>query len=724
VDYPKSMQAGAVNASEHSRFSARAARWLAYVLWAAAAAQAVLGLLLAALNQLTLRRFFAEYVVANTASALSFATVGLLIAARRPRSRIGWLLCAAGFAWGLGGWVGQYARYALVTRAGTVPGGDLAAWANMWLGVLIITLTAIYLPLLFPDGRLPSGRWRAAGWLAAFATALFTVVQAISPGPIDASLPEVSNPFAPAGAEMLMRVLGPIAVGAMLASMICAVAAPIVRFRRADGPARQQIKWFAYATALLIATIVLPALLDPSGIADPAKGDTFWSGVAVAVGFPFLALAVGVAILRHRLYDIDVIINRTLVYGGLTACVVALYVVVVGYLGTLFNARGNVLVSLVATGIVAVLFQPLRERLQRAVNRMMFGERDDPYAVLARLGQRMEATLAPDAVLPTIVQTVKDALKLPYVAIALSGAERRTPSAEEASAAFDTQGSTLTALVAEGDPAGELLAVPLTYQGETVGQLLLSPRAAAEPWGAADRRLLDDLARLAVVAVHAVRLHTRAVQLAADLQQSRERLVTAREEERRRLRRDLHDGLGPALAGLTLKLDAAHDELYEDVDSAAAMLRDLKRNVQEAIADIRRLVYALRPPALDELGLVAALQVQVAGYRQSALRVSLDAPPNLPQLPAAVEVAAYRIVAEALTNVARHAQAARCDIRLALADALELEVIDDGRGLPSDYQPGVGLISMRERAEELGGTCEAKPAPGGGTLVRARLPIH
>jgi signal transduction histidine kinase len=370
----------------------------------------------------------------------------------------------------------------------------------------------------------------------------------------------------------------------------------------------------------------------------------------------------------------------------------------------LLQGGGNVFVSLVASGLVAALFQPLRGYFQRAVNRLMYGERDEPYKVVTRLGQRLEAALAPDAVLPAIVETVREALKLPYVAIVLTQDEPH-------------------GIVASGAPVDDPLRLPLLYQGELIGELRLAPRTPGEGFSPADRRLLDDLGRQAGIAAHAVRLHMHTLRLASDLQQSRERLVSAREEERRRLRRDLHDGLGPALAGLTLKIDAAHDELESDVDAAAALLRDLKADVQAAIADIRRLVYALRPPALDELGLVAALRLHLTHYQSPGLQIAVDAPDALPTLPAAIEVAIYRIVTEALTNVVRHAQAQTCHICLRLADMLELEVVDDGLGLPVGYQVGVGLLGMRERAAELGGSCTIASLPSGGTRVHVRLPL-
>ncbi len=467
-----------------------------------------------------------------------------------------------------------------------------------------------------------------------------------------------------------------------------------------DAALRQRVRWIALVTLVVGGVIAVVGPLWVVALGHPLIDRNLLSLFFLPIPFSF-----AVAILRYRLFDIHIIVNPTLVCGTLTAIVVTLYVLVVGALSVLAQAQGNLMISLLAAGLVAVLFQPLRDRLQRGVNRLLYGERDDPYAIIARLGQRLEATLAPDAVLPTIVETIKDALKLPYVAIQL-------PS-DDGSAS----------VTAAGVPAAHTLAVPLVYQHERVGQLLLAPRALSEPFRAADERLFADLAWQAGSAVHAVRLHTHALRLAADLQRSREQLVTAREEERRRIRRDLHDGLGPALASLTLQIDATHDELEVDVAAAAAMLVDLKADVQAAITDIRRLVYGLRPPALDELGLIGALRTQLAYYSGPVLRVTLDAAVDLPPLPAAVEVAIYRIVLEALTNVVRHAEAQTCQIRLAVRDRLELEIRDDGRGLPEHYQPGVGMHAIHERAAELGGSCVVESGPGMGTRVRASLPV-
>ena len=422
------------------------------------------------------------------------------------------------------------------------------------------------------------------------------------------------------------------------------------------------------------------------------------------VGLVLIPLTLGISILRYRLWDIDILINRTLVYGTLTTCVVALYVLVVVGLGALLQSSGNLLISLLATGLVAVLFQPLRESLQQAVNRLMYGERDTPYRVISRLGQRLEATLAPNEVLPTIVETVAQALKLPYVTITLK------------------QESEFVRAASYGIARESLIHLPLVYQNEQMGELLLAPRASGETFTPADRALLDDLARQTGVAAHAVRLTAELQRLTGELQASRTQLVTMREEERRRLRRDLHDGLGSALTSMTFQLDASYNLLDRDPQAVKTLLKDLKLQTQASIADIRRLVYNLRPPILDEWGLVAAVREQVAQYQLNNVRVTVDAPESLPALPAAVEVAAYRIALESLANVFRHANASTCAICLALCeDALTVEVRDDGGGLPSSFHAGVGINAMRERAAELGGSCIVETITNGGTRGLAQL---
>jgi signal transduction histidine kinase len=354
-------------------------------------------------------------------------------------------------------------------------------------------------------------------------------------------------------------------------------------------------------------------------------------------------------------------------------------------------------------GVIALLFRPLRERLQRAINRLFYGERDDPYAVISHLGQRIEAVVVPQDVLPGIVETVAQALKLPYVAIALK----------------DGQAFSTAAAYGQQDEQRPLIQVPLFSQHEQIGVLVCNPRQGEDALAEPDKRLLQDLTIQIGAAIHAV-------QLTIDLQRSRERLVSSREEERRRLRRDLHDGLGPTLASLSQRIDTASHLVAQQPEEAIALLQTLKGQVRTTIADIRRLVYALRPPVLDEFGLISAIREHTIPAQQSSgVRIVFTAPENLPPLSAAIEVAAFRIIEEALTNVVRHARAHQCQISMELAERGELliTITDDGRGLPDHYQAGVGIRSMRERAEELEGTFDIQTRPSGGTQVHVCLPL-
>ncbi len=486
------------------------------------------------------------------------------------------------------------------------------------------------------------------------------------------------------------------------------------RYMRVSSPAeRQQTKWVVLGLAGAIGGQIIINLIAPRfppALSAPELHNTPYdllSVTGVTLSYFLIPVTIGVAVLRYRLFDLDIVISRTLVYGLLTLGVAGIYALTVGALGTLLHAQGNLLVSLVGVGLVAAIFAPLRARLQRAVNRLLYGERDDPYGVLSELGQRLEASFEPGDVLPAIVETVGRALKLPYVAVALRRGEE-----------FEIAAS-------HGSPQGKPLYLPLTHQGETVGRLVLSPRSGDDSLTTADRRLLNDLARQAGIAVHSVGLTADLQRANESLTTARERLVTSREEERRRLRRDLHDGLGPQLAGFTLRLDAARNVLRRDPAAAEALLEDLGERAQAAVADIRRLVYGLRPPALDDLGLVPALRQHAAQYAPSGLRVSVEAPERVPPLPAALEVAAYRVAQEALANAARHANASACTVRLALENgSLFMEITDDGVGIPPERLVGVGLHSMRERAAELGGSFEVGPRPEGGTRVRIRLPYR
>jgi signal transduction histidine kinase len=575
---------------------------------------------------------------------------------------------------------------------------DISKYTEITLPGSVAVLTIIFFAV-FPDGRFVP-RW--ARWVipAAFLiTPLVWFWSSLSPRPpIDFSQPVI----------LIFTVL---IVVLMAAGWISIFYAQVYRYRHVSTPQqRQQTKWALYGMSAyfgLLMFLTIPWIYSyilPSGSLFPSWQALSSLLYSFGIAIPILPVTLTIAVMRYRLYDIDIIINHTLVYGALTAIVVALYALTVGIAGIFIHAQGNLLITLLATGLIAVLFQPLRERLQRAVNRLIYGERDDPIEALSRLGRQLEVAAPPDQVLPALVKTIAQTLKLPFVAITLKGQRDIT----------------------FGQETENPVAFPFIFQGETTGELLASPRSPGESFSSAETRLLQNLARQAGAAV-------RNAQLTADLQRSRQTLVTAREEERHRLRRDLHDGIGPTMAGLTLKLDAAKDLVSSGLESgkreelaeAVQLLGELKTQTQETVQNIRHIVHTLRPPSLDVLGLIPALQAHFGQVTiPDRLKIQMStSPQDFPRLSAAVEVATYRIVLEAVTNVINHSQAGSCEVSLTLENGnLKTEIKDDGVGLPKTRVHGIGLDSMRERAEELGGRFELSSSPQG-THVYAEIPI-
>jgi signal transduction histidine kinase len=617
---------------------------------------------------LTPRGYAVWLAVLDTSSALVFVAVGSVLIWRRPTDR-----------------VAVFAAFTLALFGGVTNSEILHLAARVYppLGVVFALLDTLgrsaftAFVFVFPNGRFVPRwtRWVALAWIGV----------------------QLPIPFLRDNADSPLRaIIDPLIDPSFIVGLAVAAWAQAYRYRRISSSVeRQQTRWTAFGitVAIILYLAVGSAQRLVPGFAQALAGLLAPTLSDVALALP--PLSIGVALLWYGLYDLDALIGRTLVYAGLTAGIVATYMLVVGYLGTLFRTSDNLLISLIGTGAAAALVQPLRERLQRGANRLLYGQRDDPYSVVSDLGRRLDNTAAPAAMLTTIPETIVRALKLPYAAIRVQG----EPKPVEA-----------------GALVGEPVHIPLMYQGQSIGELLLGSRGRAEPFGPADRRLLEDLARQAAAVVHTLRL-------AAEVQRSREQLVNAREEERRRLRRDLHDGLGPTLAAFSLKLETARNRIAHDAQ-AAALLADLAERAQGAVLDIRRLVSALRPPALDELGLAGALRqvARAAEPNPASVRVEVSGP-EVP-LPAAVEVAAFRIAQEALTNVSRHAHARSCAIRLRCSEAaVELDVEDDGVGVSSEGRAGVGLGSMRERAEELGGTFVLEHRAEGGTRVRAVLPL-
>ncbi|REE99266.1 histidine kinase/DNA gyrase B/HSP90-like ATPase [Thermomonospora umbrina] len=597
--------------------------------------------------------------------ALTWTPVAYLLVRHRPGLHVGWLMLVAGFS---------AAVYVLSLNLGPWlelnehPGAWLFRWLGHWLWAVDTFALTLVLPLIFPDGRLVS-RWFRPVLAAAFATPLIVCVHLT----VDPEARRFHNGVSVYPFQDIPLAISVTIIGTLLAGLVSVA----LRFWRSPADVRRQIAWVIYP-GVLAQTIIYVGETTPIG--DPLRN------VTIAT----VPICIAIAITRYRLYDIDLVISRTLVYAGLAVVITGVYFALVGTASLVLSGRGPMagLVGAIAAGAV---FEPVRRRLQRTVDRLLHGERD-PYRIADRLNRRLQTASDPAAALAIAASVVREALRAAGVTVEVLGREGRAAIAED------------------GDLGADPESIPLIWHGRPVGRLLYS--RAEIP----DRRIASVMARNLAELANAVRL-------AADVQRSRERILATREEERRRLRRDLHDGLGPTLASLAMTVDAARITLHRDPAAVDPLLEKLRTTMSGTIGDIRELVYGLRPPALDDLGLAGAVRALADGTAGGP-RVDVLVDGELDDLPAAVEVAAYRIAQEALTNARRHARAGIVLVRLDRGGELHLSVADDGVGLPEHARAGVGMSSMRERAAELGGSCSIGPGTAGGTLVQARLPIN
>ncbi len=605
----------------------------------------------------------------------AYALVGVAVVLARPAHAVGWLMVAGSAAWG----VGEGLLAVAVTGLADEPGDATYALlgvvgsAARGAGWLLLVLA---LPLVFPGGRAPS-RWSAR--LVAGSLLAFTLAALVAPEPLENRMADVANPIGvPAAWQPAADLLALASLAASFVALVVAVRALVVRFRTGGELERQQIVVFgvAFALPLLVLPIASTALVQP------------WMFALAALPVP---VAVGVAMFQRRLYDVHEAARSTLTSLALSAVLACVYALIVGGVGVMLRDQGAPWLPWAAAGVVAVAFAPLRDSLQRGVTRLTYGRWSTPAEVLADTGRRLADAADGRALLASLTAELVDGLGLDHAEIR------------------DVTGHRLAASGAEVTDTEQL---SLTAYGVGVGTL----RWAGRPLRPADRALLVDVAHQIGAAVH-----TTAV--VDSLHRAREQLVLGREQERRRLRRDLHDGLGPSLAGLGLQVDAVQN-LLEAGEDPGDRIRQLRAGLRGTVVEVRRIVEGLRPPAIDDLGLfgaMAELGHELAGG--SGLALHLDLPAERPQLPAAVEVAAYRVTQEALTNVVRHAAATSCRVTGSLDDeTLVIAVIDDGRGGagPSD---GIGMTSMRERADEIGGHVEVTSTRPG-TTVTIRLPVR
>ena len=633
---------GAMASRLGSRLTWTAPR-LAWGLTGLVYAVAVLAILLAISNTPAFRDpqlvgSFAQAVIPTLAIGL----VGGLIASRLPHNRIGWILLSAAVLNGATAVLFQYLVHTLLVARGSFPGVEWVAWFESIVGGITYPAMVVLLMLFFPDGQLPSPRWRWLVWAVLALTAFNALVGVLDPLPIQsAGLPPVHNPT---GLAMFKGLeagpLGWLSFFGAIAIVLTAVASLVVRLRRARGEARQQIRWVVYALGV---AIVLNVLLTLSTLFIPPSPEgrvigNVVSNILVVLGFGVaVPAAIGVAILKYRLYDIDVVINRTVVFGALAAFITAVYVGIVVGIGTLIGSggRNNLALSIVATALVAVAFQPVRERVQRLANRLVYGKRATPYEVMADFSERMSETLSPDEVLPRMAEAAARGVGADASRVSVQfpdGAQR---------AVWWPRETSVDALSHS---------VPVSYRDQPVGEIGVA-KSPGTPITEAEAKLLSDLASQAGLVLHNIRLtaelQARVVELsaqAATIRASRQRLVTAATAERQRLEETIRQGVEQELAGLAQRLVRVDQALDGEPLHAAVILEALTADVQRTLDALRQLAHGIYPPLLRDKGLAAALQSQVA-RSSSGATIETD---GIGRYPSELEAAIYFCCTRAL----------------------------------------------------------------------------
>ena len=634
---------------------------LAYALFGFALALAgvvVVGALLLGIDS---EAAWSNYMITNTVIGLSAAPCGLLIARAKPDNPIGWLFLIFGIAPLLTAAVTPFMIY-----------GAAHSWPELSLRALVTVFLFSWswgvfccLPLilqLFPTGKPVSRRWRVLVWLTVGNAALGNAF-------VGPTLEYGASSFLVAPWWALTEgISGNVGSFVFLAS----IASLVVRYVRGSDTVRQQVLW------LVVAVILVILIQTPIWFSLPTGQE-----IPLLLSFPLIPAAVTIAVLRHGLYDVRIVLSRVVVYAVLTAGVIAIYAGLVAVLSRVLTRAGAPAIAALA---IALAFNPVRVRLQRLVDRALYGTGRDPVAAVSAVGER----LAGDD-LGGVADALRETLRLSYVAIA------------------KPDGS----IASSGEPTGISQSWPLAYDNKPVGELVVRPRRGEQQLSHSDQKVMD-----LVAAPLAIVLHSQ--ELTEDLKASRERVIDAAEEERTRLRRELHDSLGPLLTGAALKADSIGLAARHRPERAESLANELAEQLRQSVEAVRRLAYGLRPATLDELGLVGALRQE--SDRLGKIKVTIEAPGSLPTLPSSVEVAAYRIAAEALTNVVRHSDAKLASVLLTTDNgSLKMIIADDGSS-NGPWSPGLGLTSVQLRASEVGGVCEAGPTAEGGR-VTAILPL-
>ena len=649
------------------------------------------------------------------ALVMAFPVVGVLVASRQPENALGWILLAIGVVWTLP--VSGYAQYGYLVHP--LP---LRLWvlaSGQWLWVPSVGLIGTFTILLFPDGHLPSPRWRWLAWLSGFALVASSVAIEISPDPLAVTNKlSVNNPLTIPALKAVLDPLRLIVLLIPICMLLCALAL-VVRFRRSRGVERQQIKWLAYAGALVM-SVYFVVELTTGWYAMTHTPEPGWLGTAQAVTialFGLIPVAIGFAILKYRLYDIDVVISKTVVFGALAAFITVVYVSVVVGIGSLVGDTRSPALSIVATAVVALAFGPVRARVRRFANRIVYGKRATPYEVMSGFTERVGAAVSVEQVLPEMAEAAARGVGASQARVRL-----RLPDGNERARSWPADA-----------PRGGLfdLTLDVRYQGDVIGGIDVR-KPPSEPLRPQENALLEDLAAQAGLALHNVllteELALRTDELAAQaerLRRSRERLVMARDQQRRSLEREISEGPAGQLRGIRRELDEAERLAATDPATAAGILDGLGGEATRTLDELRDLARGIFPPLLIDKGVGPALEAHV---RKVAIDATVEAEPAFAgvRFDDDVEACVYFCCLQALQNVARHAPGALATVRLGVdGDVVTFEVRDDGPGFDTRMTPsGMGTDIMRDRIDALDGELRIESAPGRGTAIVGRVPAR
>jgi signal transduction histidine kinase len=648
---------------------------------------------------------------------MGMGLTGALIATRRPDNAIGWLLVGSTLAIALAFVTSGAVTYSYETNPGSIPGARWLAWVGTWGWQAGIGPILTYLFLLFPDGHLPSQRWRPVGWAAGILIAIVTVLGAIDPTAELTS--NVENPLGlDAAGEAISAAIG-FAFLTLVVVAVLSAASLVVRFRRATGDERQQIKWLAYAGVLLTAWIGVSTIGEATG--NQVLIDSFPMTVLNFAAFLSLPVAVGIALLRYRLYDVDLVIRKTVVVGLLAAFITLVYVgVVVGLGAAVLGASSSGPLPIVAAILIALAFQPVRSRANRLANRLVLGERATPYEVLSAFSERVSGAYATEDLLPRMARILGEGTGAQRSEVWLRvGGELRPAAAWPSNG--DVSARPVPLVDGELPPLAGSRALPVRHEGELLGAIAVT-KPPSEPLSHEEEQLLEHLAAQAGLVLRNARLTEELRARLVELQASRQRIVAAQDEERRRLERNLHDGAQQQLVALAVKQRLAENLVAREPEKAAGLLSELQRDTTAALENLRDLARGIYPPLLADKGLAAALGSQAS---KAAVATSVE-PDGIGRYPQEAEAAVYFCCLEAMQNVAKYAEASRVVVSLREEDgALVFSVEDDGKGFDAaTAAKGAGMQNMSDRLAALGGSLEVRSEPGDGTTVVGRIPIR